>query len=112
MTIRTIIAIAALAGLILFASASNSVLAADKIAVLVSAKDAPFEDTLKGFQGFLTRAAVDAEYDVHKLEGSSAKAGQAVQAVKKSGAKLILALGGVPFRMLTAMPPACAPRSA
>ncbi len=69
--------------------------AADKIAVLVSSKETPFEETLKGFQGFLTKVAVDAEYEVHRLEGSSAKAGAAVQAAKKSGAKLILTLGSL-----------------
>ncbi len=73
----------------------SAVFAAEKIAVLVSSKDAPFEETLKGFQGFLAKVAVDAEYDIHRLEGSAAKAGQAVQAVKKSAPKLVVTLGSL-----------------
>ncbi len=92
MTLRSIMSAAVV---LLLASFAGSASAAEKIAVLVSSKDAPFEDTLKGFQSFLTKVAVDAEYEVHRLDGSSAKAGPAVQAVKKSGAKLILTLGSL-----------------
>ena len=94
MKIRTILSTAA-AALFLVFSLCSSAGAAEKIAVLVSTKDAPFEEALKGFQGFLDKAAVQAEYEVHKLEGSAAKAGQAVQAVKKSGARLVLTLGSL-----------------
>ena len=95
MTIRTIIFTAAAAVFIIFSSLVTSALAADKIVVLVSSKDAPFEEALKGFQGQLDRAAVQADYEVHKLDGSVAKAGQAVQAVKTSGARLVLTLGSL-----------------
>ena len=94
MTIRTIFC-AAVAAIILLSPCAGSALAAEKIAVLVSSKDAPFEEALKGFQGYLDKAAVQAEYEVHKLDGSTAKAGQAVQAVKKSGARLVLTLGSL-----------------
>jgi putative ABC transport system substrate-binding protein len=94
MKIRTIISTAA-AALLLVSSLGSGAGAAEKIAVLVSTKDAPFEEALKGFQGFLDKAAVQAEYEVHKLDGSAAKAGQAVQAVKKSGARLVLTLGSL-----------------
>ncbi len=93
MKIRTILSTAAAAALLLVSSLSSSAGAAEKIAVLVSTKDAPFEEALKGFQGLLDKAAVQAEYEVHKLDGSAAKAGQAAQAVKKSGARLVLTLG-------------------
>jgi putative ABC transport system substrate-binding protein len=63
--------------------------------VLVSSKDATFEEALKGFQGHLDKAAVQADYEVHRLDGSVAKAGQAVQAVKKGGARLVLTLGSL-----------------
>jgi putative ABC transport system substrate-binding protein len=92
LTIRTILGAAAL---MLFATYTGDAVAADKIAVLVSSKDAPFEEALKGFQGYLGKLAVDADYEVHKLDGSAAKAGQAVQAVKKGGAKLVLTLGSL-----------------
>lgn len=95
MTIRTIIFTAAAAAFIIFSSLITSAGAAEKIAVLVSSKDAPFEEALKGFQGHLDKASVQADYEVHRLDGSVAKAGQAVQAVKKSGAKLVLTLGSL-----------------
>jgi len=95
MKTRTIISTAAAAALLLVSSLGSSAGAAEKIAVLVSSKDAPFEEALKGFQGFLDKAAVQAEYEVHKLDGSAAKAGPAVQAVKKSGARLVLTLGSL-----------------
>ncbi|HSQ78316.1 MAG TPA: ABC transporter substrate-binding protein [Nitrospirota bacterium] len=94
MKIRTIIS-PAVAAFLIFFSLVTSALAADKIAVLVSSKDVPFEEALKGFQGYLDKAAVQAEYEVHKLDGSAAKAGQAAQAVKKSGARLVLTLGSL-----------------
>jgi putative ABC transport system substrate-binding protein len=94
MTIRTIISTSAAAAFLL-SSLVTSALAAEKIAVLVSSKDAPFEEALKGFQGLLDKAAVQADYEVHRLDGSVAKAGQAVQAVKKGGVKLVLTLGSL-----------------
>jgi putative tryptophan/tyrosine transport system substrate-binding protein len=95
MTIRSIIFSAVAAVLIIFSSLVTGVGAAEKIAVLVSSKDAPFEEALKGFQGLLDKAAVQADYEVHRLEGSAAKASQAAQAVKKSGARLVLTLGSL-----------------
>jgi len=95
MKIRTIISTAAAAVFLLVSSLITSAGAAEKIAVLVSSKDAPFEEALKGFQGHLDKAAVQADYEVHKLDGSAAKAGQAAQAVKKSGARLVLTLGSL-----------------
>lgn len=95
MKIRRIISTSAAAAFLLFSSLATSAPAAEKIAVLVSSKDAPFEEALKGFQGYLDKAAVQADYEVHKLDGSVAKAGQAVQAVKKDGVKLVLTLGSL-----------------
>ncbi len=91
---RSILCIAT-AILVIFAALVGSAVAAEKIAVLVSSRDASLEEALKGFQGSLGKAAVQAEYEVHKLDGSAAKAGQAAQAVKKSGARLVLTLGSL-----------------
>ena len=85
----------AMAIFIISAALVGSAHAADKIAVLVSSKDATFEEALKGFQDHLGKAAVQADYEVHRLDGSVAKAGQAVQAVKKGGAKLVLTIGSL-----------------
>ena len=92
---RSRILCAATAIFIISAALVGSALAADKIAVLVSSKDATFEEALKGFQGRLDKAAMQADYEVHRLDGSVAKAGQAVQAVKTSGARLVLTLGSL-----------------
>ncbi len=79
--------------LVLIALGAITVHAAENVAVLVSGKDASYEETLKGFLGSLTRQAVDATYEVHKLGGSAAAAPRALKAVKKGGAKLVLTLG-------------------
>ena len=92
---RSRILCAATAIFIISAALVGSALAADKIAVLVSSKDAIFEEALKGFQDHLSKAAVQADYEVHRLDGSVAKAGQAVQAVKKGGARLVVTLGSL-----------------
>jgi putative ABC transport system substrate-binding protein len=93
MKVRTILFGVAVAVFLLCPVLITGAHAGEKIAVLVSSKDAPFEEVLKGLQGYLEKTAVEAEYDVHRLEGSKAKAGQALQAVKQSGAKLIVTLG-------------------
>ncbi len=92
---RSRILCTATAMLIISAALVGSAGAADKIAVLVSSKDALFEEALKGFQGQLDKAAVQADCEVHRLDGSVARAGKAVQAVKKSGARLVLTLGSL-----------------
>jgi putative ABC transport system substrate-binding protein len=95
MTIRLMVSAAAAALLILFSSLNTSALAGEKIAVLMSSKEAPFEEALKGFQGHLGKLAIEADYEVHRLEGNAAKAGQAAQAAKTGGAKMVLTLGSL-----------------
>jgi putative ABC transport system substrate-binding protein len=94
MTIRTILSAAASA-LILTSSLAGSASAGEKIAVLVSSKDPAFEETFNGFKGYLGRLGVEADYEVHGLEGSAAKAGQAAQKVKQGAPKLVVTLGSL-----------------
>jgi putative ABC transport system substrate-binding protein len=93
MTIRMMVSAATAALLLIFSPLVTSALAGEKIAVLVSSKEAPFEEALKGFQDYLGKMAIEADYDIHRLNGNSAKARQAAQAVKNSGAKMILTMG-------------------
>ncbi len=88
---RILLCAAAAAVLVAFGTAN--VHAAENVAVLVSGKDASYEETLKGFLGSLTRQSVDATYEVHKLGGNAAAAPRAITTVKKGGAKLVLTLG-------------------
>ncbi len=83
----------AVAVFVLVALGTGTVHAAENVAVLLSGKDASSEEALKGFLGFLTRQAIDATYEVHKLGGNAAAAPRAIKAVKKGGAKLVLTLG-------------------
>jgi putative tryptophan/tyrosine transport system substrate-binding protein len=66
-----------------------------RIAVLVSYQDAPFGEALKGFQGYLHTQGVQADYEVHALQGDASHASEAVQKIKKSGARLVFTLGSL-----------------
>jgi len=85
--------IALLATLVIF---MNSVVEAEeRIAVLISSQELPFEETLTGFKGYLRKQGVQTDYEVYRLEGDDSKAGQVVQKVKKSGVNLIFTLGSL-----------------
>lgn len=72
-----------------------SVEAGERIAVIVSSSEPPFEETLTGFQGYLANQGIEAEFDIYRLAGDASRAAQAVQKIKKSGARVIFSLGSV-----------------
>jgi putative ABC transport system substrate-binding protein len=69
--------------------------AAERIAVLVSSSEPPFEETLAGFQKYLAKQGIDAEYKVYRLAGETSLAEQAIENIKKSGVRVIFTLGSV-----------------
>jgi putative ABC transport system substrate-binding protein len=69
--------------------------AGERIAVLVGSSEPPFEETLAGFQGHLAKQGIEAEYDIYRLAGDASQAEQAIQKIKKSGARVIFTLGSV-----------------
>ncbi len=69
--------------------------AGEKIAVLVSFQDAPFTEALTGFQNYLHKQGVQADYEVYSLQGDASRASQAVQKIKKSRVRLIFTLGSL-----------------
>ncbi len=69
--------------------------AGEKIAVLVSYQDTPFVEALKGFQDYLHTQGVQADYEVHALQGNASQAREAVQKIKKSDARLVFTLGSL-----------------
>lgn len=94
MTIRKIITAAWIITLVLLFY-RNVVEADERIAVLISSHEAPFEETLTGFTGYLRKQGIQADYEVYRLEGDVSKASQAVQTVKKSSVNLIFTLGSL-----------------
>ncbi len=93
MTNKILAVIALLATLVIFI---NSVVEAEeRIAVLISSQELPFEETLTGFKGYLRKQGVQTDYEVYRLEGDASKAGQVVQKVKKGGVNLIFTLGSL-----------------
>lgn len=95
MNVRTII-ITAVAGAALAVSANGrEAEAGERIAVLVSFDKAPFAEALKGFQDHLRKRGIQADFALYRLEGSAAKARQAVQTVKASGVALVFAQGSL-----------------
>jgi putative ABC transport system substrate-binding protein len=92
---RRIFAVAAMImafGMCLPASGSA---AGERIAVLVGSSEPPFEETLAGFQGHLAKQGIEAEFDIYRLAGDASQAEQAIQKIKKSGARVIFTLGSV-----------------
>ncbi len=69
--------------------------AGERIAVLIGSSEPPFEEALAGFQGYLAKQGIEAEYETHRFGGDASQAEQAVQKIKKSGARLIFTLGSV-----------------
>ncbi len=67
----------------------------ERIAVLVSSSEPPFEETLKGFRGYLEKQGINVTYDVYRLSGDASHNEQIIQTAKKSGARLIFTLGSV-----------------
>ena len=80
---------------LLFGICAANATAGDKIAVLVSSSEAPFEETLAGFQGYLAKQGVKAEYEVYRLAGDASQADQAIQKIKKSDARIVFTLGSI-----------------
>jgi putative ABC transport system substrate-binding protein len=69
--------------------------AGERIAVLVSSSAPPFEETLAGFRSYLAKQGIKADYEVYHLANDPVQAEQAVQKIKKSGARVIFTLGSV-----------------
>lgn len=98
MMIPTAIRIAARAAilLLLFVLAPATGRAADeKIAVLISANDAPFTEAVTGFNDFLAKQGHKAGFEVFRLDGDAGKAGPALQKIKAGGARLVFTVGSL-----------------
>jgi len=69
--------------------------ASEKIVLLISLEEAPFKQTVAGFNEYLTKQGIQASYEMYSLEGDSARVGPAIQKIKQSNAKLVFALGSL-----------------
>ncbi len=66
-----------------------------KIAVLVSSSEAPFDEALAGFQEYLSKQGLNPDYDIYRLGGNASQAEQAIQKIRKNGARVLFTLGSV-----------------
>lgn len=64
-----------------------------RIAVFISADQAPYEEALSGFHEYLREKGLEADYDVYPLHGSTEKAVAAIKETKERTASLIFTLG-------------------
>jgi len=67
----------------------------EKIAVLISANDAPFNEAVTGFNDFLARKGRKAGYEVFRLDGDTGKAAPAIQKIRSGGARLVFTVGSL-----------------
>ncbi len=89
---RSFLAAAAFSALLLF---GGSVTAGEKIALLISSNNAPYKAAVSGFNAYLAKQGIQADYEVYPLDGDAAKAGPAIQKIKASGSRLIFTLGSL-----------------
>lgn len=80
---------------VLFPSPGNTAWTGERIVLLVSANDAPFKETVAGFNEYLAGKGIPSGYDVVNLDGDAGKAGAAIQKIKAGGARLVLTLGSL-----------------
>jgi putative ABC transport system substrate-binding protein len=66
-----------------------------RIAALISNIGAPFDETLEGFQKYLRKQGVSANYDLYFIEGDNGKIAQVLQKVKSNRPNLIFTLGSL-----------------
>lgn len=82
--------------------------AGEKIALFISLEEAPFKQTVAGFNEYLSRQGIQPGYEMYSLEGDASKVGPAIQKIKKSGAKIVFCLGSLAtdaaLRELTEIP--------
>ena len=79
----------------LLAPGAPSGASGDKIAVVVSSNEAPFTETVAGFNEYLAKQGYTAGYEVIRLDGDPAKAGPAIQRIKAGGVRLVFTVGTV-----------------
>lgn len=65
------------------------------VAVIISSKGPPFDETLEGFQKYLQRQGISTDYDLYPLEGDHEKAVPILQKIKKNAPALIFTLGSL-----------------
>lgn len=88
-----IVAAAVLSAAVLFVPGPSR--AAERIAVLVSSSEQPFEDALAGFREALEKQGISADLELHHLSRDPSRAEAAVDAIRKNNTRLIYALGSL-----------------
>jgi len=69
--------------------------AAERIALLVSADDAPYKEAVAGFHEYLARSGLQPTYELFSLGGDATRAGAAIQKIKQNGFNLVFSLGSL-----------------
>jgi len=70
-------------------------IAGERISVLVSSQDAPFEEALSGFQKTLAKQGIEAEYDIHRLGNDGVQAEAAAKKARSDSPGVVLTLGSL-----------------
>ena len=94
MIIRAIIS-AALFACLAFSPARGGASAGERIAVLISLDEAPFQETLAGFREHISRQGLQPEYEIFSLEGNVSAAGPVLKKIRNGGFTLVLTLGSL-----------------
>ncbi|HTG02101.1 MAG TPA: ABC transporter substrate binding protein, partial [Nitrospirota bacterium] len=83
------------AGVLAAASHLPAAEKADKIIVLVSSSEPPFEETLAGFRASLAKQGIPVDVEIRRLNSDPSQASLAVEQMKKNPPQLIFAMGSL-----------------
>jgi putative ABC transport system substrate-binding protein len=69
--------------------------AAERVALLISADDAPYREAVGGFNEYASKQGLQPSYELINLGGDPSRAGAAIQKIKQGRYDLIFALGSL-----------------
>ena len=79
----------------LFGSNKRALAADVRIAILVSASQAPFEQALAGLEQVFGKPGAEVEIDIYRLEGNPEKTASTIQKIKSTNVRLVITVGSM-----------------
>jgi len=89
-----IVAAAVLTALLLLA-VGRAARSGERIVLLVSSNEAPFQEATGGFRAYLDGQGIQAGYELLSLDGDPTKATPAIQKIKAGGTRLVVTIGSM-----------------
>ena len=92
---RMTFAAAAVFAVLFLLAGGSAVRTGERIVLLVSSNEAPFQEAIGGFREYLGGQGIQAGFEIFSLDGDPAKAGPAIQKIRAGGARLVVTMGSM-----------------